>query len=260
MRKNFSKYHGFTLIELLVVIAIIAILAAILLPMLERAREQALTSTCQANLKQIGLAITMYANDYDGIAPHFHLNVSDYHSNEWQVLLAPYLGFKGSTKIFYDDDDTDGLPNFIDSDSVNYVPNVIKIFQCPKTYPLTLRTYAYNEWLGGVEPNITWTWASVAKGTPGVFKKTKNHANIVAVCDSVAYRSIGRWSELALSCVDNPKTYKVSACHPAGGGLNFLFADGHVVWIDWVKNAYGDKAGSTAGSIKTSAGEIKLKD
>jgi prepilin-type N-terminal cleavage/methylation domain-containing protein/prepilin-type processing-associated H-X9-DG protein len=59
------KKRGFTLIELLVVIAIIAILAAILMPVFARAREQARKSACLSNLKQIGSAILMYAQDYD---------------------------------------------------------------------------------------------------------------------------------------------------------------------------------------------------
>ncbi len=58
--------QGFTLIELLIVIGIIAILAALLLPALSRARQQALSVQCQSNLRQLYLANTMYANEWDG--------------------------------------------------------------------------------------------------------------------------------------------------------------------------------------------------
>ena len=63
------RRRGFTLIELLVVIAIIAILAAILFPVFAKARAKARTATCQSNLKQLAMAITMYTGDYDGSGP-----------------------------------------------------------------------------------------------------------------------------------------------------------------------------------------------
>ncbi len=63
------KRHGFTLIELLVVIAIIAILAAILFPVFAQARSKARQATCLSNGKQVGLAISMYAQDYDETLP-----------------------------------------------------------------------------------------------------------------------------------------------------------------------------------------------
>ncbi|BCM93512.1 hypothetical protein IAD21_05403 [Abditibacteriota bacterium] len=78
--------RAFTLIELLVVIAIIAILAAILFPVFARARENARRAACQSNLKQIGLGIIQYSQDYDELMIPLTSG-----SMQWQATLQPYI-------------------------------------------------------------------------------------------------------------------------------------------------------------------------
>jgi prepilin-type N-terminal cleavage/methylation domain-containing protein/prepilin-type processing-associated H-X9-DG protein len=85
-----GKNAAFTLIELLVVIAIIAILAAILFPVFAQARAKARSTACLSNLKQIGLAIMQYGQDYDEMYPPTDYDVGSVRV-VWQNLVEPYV-------------------------------------------------------------------------------------------------------------------------------------------------------------------------
>jgi prepilin-type N-terminal cleavage/methylation domain-containing protein/prepilin-type processing-associated H-X9-DG protein len=111
MRKG--KQRGFTLIELLVVIAIIAILAAILFPVFAKAREKARQTACTSNLKQIMLAWSMYAQDYDERLIPYAFPKNDGtcdgsscgYASVWTVTLQPYIKNTGVLKCPSDQHD-----------------------------------------------------------------------------------------------------------------------------------------------------------
>ncbi len=88
--KTLHLKRAFTLIELLVVIAIIAILAAILFPAFARARENARRASCQSNLKQIGLGVLQYVQDYDEGFP-IHNNGTPNNAGGFFATMQPYL-------------------------------------------------------------------------------------------------------------------------------------------------------------------------
>ncbi len=109
------RFAAFTLIELLVVIAIIGLLAAILFPVFGRVRESARRSSCQSNLKQIGLSTMQYLQDYDGYFPLLHQDTSGGGStpldNEpgWAYILQPYTK---SYQVFRCPSETIPAPNY----------------------------------------------------------------------------------------------------------------------------------------------------
>lgn len=143
------KKQGFTLIELLVVIAIIAILAAILFPVFARARENARRASCMSNLKQIGLGVMMYTQDYDELYPPATATIAQtpqggfwsttYNFWFWPQIIYPYTQ---STQVYFCPS-SDSNATFSASQTSNYGANLMimrEVESSPTYIPLSLAT------------------------------------------------------------------------------------------------------------------------
>jgi prepilin-type N-terminal cleavage/methylation domain-containing protein/prepilin-type processing-associated H-X9-DG protein len=109
MRRSYYVDQGFSLLELLVVVAITAILAALLLPALSRAKAQAHSTTCKNLLRQIGTALQMYVDEHQGKFPHYRglpdlaLSNSAGANNSpfWSAKLLPYYPVKWTDPAYH---------------------------------------------------------------------------------------------------------------------------------------------------------------
>jgi prepilin-type N-terminal cleavage/methylation domain-containing protein/prepilin-type processing-associated H-X9-DG protein len=215
--EEISRRKGFTLIELLVVIAIIAILAAILFPVFARARENARRASCQSNLKQIGLGMMQYTQDYDEKVIPSTLaegyGGSDKRST-WPQLVQPYVK---STQLFTCPSDTKTVQ------MNGYWTNL--------TTPNFRNSYLYNSDMGGESNSVSLAAIQNVATTVAVFdggtNPTSNSNPLLWTQKDAPFRT--------KPFVDNNvgsgggDEYDYGGPHPRHlETVNVLFADGHV--------------------------------
>jgi prepilin-type N-terminal cleavage/methylation domain-containing protein/prepilin-type processing-associated H-X9-DG protein len=200
------KRHGFTLIELLVVIAIIAILAAILFPVFAKAREKARQSSCLSNVKQIGLGLIQYAQDFDEMFPRPWNNIpgvipgSNYVT--WVDMIMPYC-------------------------------KNLQMFQCPSRQ-FTQAQMAYTTTPFAYYYNMNATDAGCSGMALGL---AQNPSNMIMALDGWGTMD-ANWTAAALSA--HYRTNTVVRRH--NDGFNIVFVDGHGKWQNGTQDSQWTRA------------------
>ncbi len=215
-RQRLSARRGFTLIELLVVIAIIAILAAILFPVFARARENARRASCMSNLKQIGLGMLQYTQDYDEKYP-----MAFYTGRNVQTNAA-----MPGAKFSVSDGSISG--NWITWMDITFpYLKSVQILVCPSATfgPTIYPSYGYNRQVslndaGGL------ALAAIARPSECVLNLDYNHPTSVYAQPLDG----GTWSRATNS------NHAIVAPHLDGGNVGF--ADGHVKWVNSKNNDF----------------------
>jgi prepilin-type N-terminal cleavage/methylation domain-containing protein/prepilin-type processing-associated H-X9-DG protein len=264
MPRSKSRGAGFTLIELLVVIAIIAILAAILFPVFQKAREKARQNSCASNEKSLGLALLQYVQDYDEDWPNSGSTVNP--ASGWASKIFPYAK---ATGIYHCPDDPTlqgkNLNGFGEIDypvsySVNsnlQVDNKISKDMSPAVTVMMCETYGIQTDMTSLanEPILTGMSTPVAHESVGVDGGDGGNGGI-------DYQTGGKYvcgtsSKLGLG--NPPRT--IAAAYigvPTHlGSANFVMADGHVAEFQGTRVSAGldggpgltDQTASNAASI-----------
>ncbi len=218
--------RGFTLIELLVVIAIIAILAAILFPVFAQAREKARQTSCLSNMKQIGTASLMYAQDYDE-----RVSRNWYGEMGFEATTAP-----GDTPARYKW--MDALQPYVKNTPVFTCPSASTLVYVARTALKSGETtrkygsYAYNRAYGGFDLDVDPTPAGKSLAQFELPAETVWFAETVG---GGPYDFDFRWPDTASNPVVTSTSPRKLALGPAEylierhqGKTNVLWCDGHV--------------------------------
>jgi prepilin-type N-terminal cleavage/methylation domain-containing protein/prepilin-type processing-associated H-X9-DG protein len=233
--------RAFTLIELLVVIAIIALLAAILFPVFARARENARRASCQSNLKQIGLGIMQYTQDYDESYP-FGYDYDNNGSNNnpeaelWRWEIQPYVK---STQIFKCP--SSSIPAAYASGNTTIItPTTVGM-----TFPFR---FSY-----GANWNVLTTQylSKAAYRRPTKLSMMGKPAEMLLIADSVHNKIEDTLWNVVNSGYQGDPTAAPTTPDPDAtrhlGGSTILYADGHVKWqtqsklgLDPTRSGYSD--------------------
>jgi len=217
---DMKKQQNFTLIELLIVIAIIAILAAMLLPALNKARGTAKKAACISNLRQVYLGIASYANDFGGLQPPARAcsnDDSNINATQWSYILQAnnYLPkFTPSGKnVLLCPSASDGESSFNDGRGYHLPGTYQSESGYFRDYSPNLFTWAYwDPW--SATPKVSWgytlDWIRLGKyPSKMLVADSSGGANIYNRGDGVI--NVARWRHQ--------------------NGANFLYSDGRVTWF-----------------------------